>query len=57
MTRDLAELDRDVEAARVVDQIERETGEAVRAGMLHTAALHATAALASLLTWWARRAR
>lgn len=66
MTRDLAELDRDLEAARVVDGIRRDVAVRLaaragqrrrhaRAGWLKTLGLVAAAALGALLTWAARR--
>lgn len=66
MTRDLAELDRDLEAARVVDGIRRDVAvrlaaragqrrRRARAGWLKTLGLVAAAALGALLTWAARR--
>lgn len=67
MTRDLSALDRDVEAARVVDGIRRDVAVrlAARAGrrrrarrhLLHALALWAVACLGALLTWAARRGR
>lgn len=66
MTRDLAELDRDLEATRVVDGIRRDVAvrlaaragrrrRQARAGWLNTLGLVAAAALGALLTWAARR--
>lgn len=65
MTRDLTELDRDVEAARVVDQIRRDValrlavraGRRRREGRAHGLALRLVACLAAALTWMARRGR
>lgn len=67
MTRDLSDLDRDLEAARVVDGIRRDVAlrlaaragqrrRQARAGWLKTLGLVAAAAIGALLTWAARRA-
>jgi hypothetical protein len=67
VTRDLAALDRDVEAARVVDGIRREVAVRLaaragqrrrqgRTGWFKTIGLLLTAGLAALLTWSGRRA-
>jgi hypothetical protein len=67
MSCDLSELDREVEAARIVGDIRRETALRIAAwagrrrraarGPLHTLALLAVAALTAALTWLARRGR
>lgn len=68
MTRDLSALDRDLEAARVVDGIRRDVAVRLaaragrrrredRRGWFHTLELAAAAALGAALTWWARRGR
>jgi hypothetical protein len=62
MTRDLAELDRRIAVARIVDQIERDARSAItwRArrrtdGPFRTLALILVAGLAAVLTWASRR--
>ena len=67
MTRDLAELDRDIAAAVVVDGIRRDVAlrlaaragrrRRARRGLAHGVALWLIAFLGAALTWVARRGR